>query len=94
MTPPKMRRMCGRRFHRNSIVGVQRLADGSRALIVLRLDRAGTRVTGARIVAADLRREGRTPLLTIVGDDVYYSVIDTPSATATVDVLVRRIRLP
>ncbi len=83
------------RWHDNALVAIQRLADGARALVLLQLDRAGNRVTGARIIDATLERDARTPLLTIVGDDVYYSVIDgTAAAGASVDVLVRRIRLP
>jgi hypothetical protein len=85
------------RWHRNSLVGVQRLADGQRALIVVQLDRAGTSAAASRVIDPALDREARSPLLTIVGDDVYYSVIDganPASAASTVDVLVRRIRLP
>jgi hypothetical protein len=85
------------RWHRNSLVGVQVLADGSRGLVVLRLNRAGNAVSAGSLIDPTLDREARSPLLTIVGDDVYLSVLDgaTPSAEkTTVDVVVRRIRLP
>ena len=85
------------RWYRNSLVGVQVLPDGSRGLVVLKLDRAGNVVTAGSLIDPTLDREARSPLLTIVGDDVYLSVLDgaTPSAEkTTVDVVVRRIRLP
>jgi hypothetical protein len=83
------------RWHRNTLVAIQRRADGARALAILQLDSAGTRVTGARVIDAGLDGDSRTPLLTIVGDDVYYSLVEAaPADGASVDVLVRRIRLP
>jgi hypothetical protein len=85
------------RWHRNSLVGVQLLSDGSRGLVVLKLDRAGNAVTGGSLIDAALDRNARSPLLTIVGDEVYYSVLDGAPGNPdrpTVDVVVRRITLP
>lgn len=84
------------RWHRNSLVGVQRLPNGRRGLTLVQLDRGGTRATSSRVIDPSLDDGGSSPMLTIVGDDVYYSVIDAaaPTGATTVDVLVRRIQLP
>ena len=85
------------RWHRDSLVGIQRLPDGRRGLTVVQLDRAGTRATASRVIDPSLDRDARSPMLTVVDDDVYYSVVDgapPSSGASTVDVLVRRIRLP
>jgi sugar lactone lactonase YvrE len=84
------------RWHRNSLVGVQRLPDGQRGLAVVQLDRAGTRATSRRVIDPSLDGDAGSTMLTVVGDDVYYSVIDAadPATATTVDVLIRRIQLP
>jgi hypothetical protein len=85
------------RWHRDTLVGIQRLPDGRRGLTVVQLDRAGTRATASRVIDPSLDGDARSPMLTVVDDDVYYSVVDgTPPSTgaSTVDVRVRRIRLP
>jgi hypothetical protein len=84
------------RWHRNTLVGIQTMPDGTRGLVVLQLDRAGNAVTAGTVIDATVDRDARSPLLTIVGDDAYYSVIDGASAVpdkAAIDVLVRRVRL-
>ena len=85
------------RWHRNSLVGVQTQPDGSRGLVILELDRAGNVVTAASLIDSSLDREERALLLTTVGDDLYYAVVDggvPNSGKPTADVVVRRIRLP
>jgi hypothetical protein len=84
------------RWHRNTLVGIQTLPDGTRGLVVLQLDRAGNAVTAGTVIDPSVDRDARSPLLTVVGDDAYYSVIDGASAVtgkAAIDVLVRRVRL-
>jgi hypothetical protein len=84
------------RWHRNSLVGVQTMADGSRALIRLQLNRAGTAITAAGLLEASMAAPASGPLsLTISGDDLYYSVMQAPPAAdaGRMDVLVRRVKL-
>jgi len=72
------------------------MADGSRALIRLQLNRAGTAITAAGLLEASMAAPASGPLsLTISGDDLYYSVMQAPPAAdaGRMDVLVRRVKL-
>jgi hypothetical protein len=85
------------RRHRDALVGVQVLPDGSRRVVRLQLkgDRA---VTDAVVIDASLGDTGST-FVTVSGDDVYYLLTQpadsptTPSAKV-MTVVVKRIRLP
>lgn len=85
------------RRHRDALVGVQVLPDGSRRLVRLQLkgDRA---VTDARVVDASLSDTGST-FVTVSGDDVYYLLTQPADSSTTqsakvMTVVVKRIRLP
>jgi hypothetical protein len=84
------------RWHRNSLVGVQAMPDGSRALVRLQLNRAGTGITAASLLEPSVAAPASGPLaLTVSGDDLYYSVVDasSPVDAGRMNVLVRRITL-
>jgi hypothetical protein len=86
------------RWHRNALVGVQVLPEGSRHVVRLQLNR-GRAVTSATVIDASLGRDAGPTLATLSGDDIYYLVTQPadPSATSgvrTMNVVVKRIRLP
>ncbi len=86
------------RWHRNALIGVQVLPDGSRQVVRLQLIR-GRAVTEATVIGESLSREAGPTFATVANDDVYYLVTGqresstTPGATV-MDVVVKRIRLP
>ena len=86
------------RWHRNALIGVQVLPDGSRQVVRLQLNR-GRAVTDATVIGASLSRDAGPTFATISNDDVYYLETQhrdsstTPGATV-MDVVVKRIRLP
>ena len=85
------------RWHRSSLVGVQAQPDGSRGLVVLKLDRGGNAVTSGALIDSSLDGEARSTLLTIVDDDVFYSVFEGAAPGVekpSVEVVVKRITLP
>jgi hypothetical protein len=82
------------RWHRNTLVGIQMLPDGSRGLVQLQLK--GNAVTAATLIDQSIGGNARPASLTVSGDDVYYSVVDEggpASGTTKIDVLVRRVPL-
>ncbi len=86
------------RWHRNALVGVQVLPDGSRHIVRLQLN-GGRAVTVATVLEASLSPDAGPTFATISGDDVYYLVTqqgDSPptSGTRLMSVIVKRIRLP
>ena len=86
------------RWHRNALVGVQVLPDGSRHVVRLQLN-GGRAVTVATVLEASLSPDAGPTFATISGDDVYYLVTqqgDSPptSGTRVMNVIVKRIRLP
>jgi hypothetical protein len=86
------------RWHRNALVGVQVLPDGSRHVVRLQLN-GGRAVTVATVLEAFLSPDAGPTFATISGDDVYYLVTqqgDSPptSGTRVMNVVVKRIRLP
>ena len=86
------------RWHRNALVGVQVLPDGSRHVVRLQLN-GGRAVTSATVIDASLGRDAGSTLATLSGDVIYYLVTQqadpspTPGAR-TMNVVVRRVRLP
>jgi hypothetical protein len=85
------------RWHRNALVGVQVLQDGSRRLVRLQL--AGDRaVASATVLDASTDRDAGPPIATVSGGDVYYLVTreDAPAVPGAkvMDVVVKRVRLP
>lgn len=85
------------RWHRNALVGVQALADGSRRVVRLQLTR-GRAVTSATVIAAPLSRDAGPTIATLSGDDVYYLVTQEHSpampGARVMNVVVKRVRLP
>jgi hypothetical protein len=86
------------RWHRNALIGVQVLPDGSRQVVRLQLNR-GRAVTDATVIAASLGRDAGPTFATVSNDDVYYLVTQqrdssTTPGTTVMDVAVKRIRLP
>jgi hypothetical protein len=86
------------RWHRNAIVGVQTLADGTRHLVRLQLNR-GRAVTEATAIGPSLGSEGGPTFATVLNDDAYYLVTqqaDSPTmpGARVMNVVVRRVRLP
>ena len=86
------------RWHRNALVGVQVLPDGSRHIVRLRLDR-GRAVTDATVLEASLSGDAGPTFASVSGDDVYYLVTQggtssTAPGAMVMNVVVRRIRLP
>lgn len=85
------------RWHRNSLVGVQTMTDGSRALVLFQLNRAGTAISEATLLDDAIATPSSGPLsLTVSGDDLYYAVMN-PAASGTgagkMEVVVTRVRL-
>ena len=85
------------RWHRNALVGVQVLPDGTRHVVRLQLNRS--RVTDAMAIEAPLGSERGSTFATISGDDVYYLVTQQGDSTTSpgarvMNAVVRRIRLP
>ena len=86
------------RWHRNALVGVQALPDGSRRVVRLQLN-GGRAVTVATVLEPSLSTDAGPTFATISGDDLYYLVTQqgdspTPSGTGVMNVVVKRIRLP
>jgi hypothetical protein len=84
------------RWHRDRLVGVQALADGSRRIVRLQLTRDRT-VAEAAVIATGLGPGAGPTFATVAGDDMYYVVAPgdgAPSTVEMVDVVVKRIRLP
>ena len=85
------------RWHRNALVGVQVLPDGTRHVVRLQLNRS--RVTDAMAIEAPLGSERGSTFATISGDDVYYLVTQQGDSTTrpgarVMNAVIRRIRLP
>jgi hypothetical protein len=86
------------RWHRNALVGVQVLPDGSRHVVRLQLN-GGRAVTVATVLEASLSPDAGPTFATISRDDLYYLVTQqgdspTTSGTRVMNVVVKRIRLP
>lgn len=81
------------RWHRNALVGVQVLPDGSRHVVRLQLN-GGRAVTGATVLEASLSPDAGPTFATISSDDLYYMVTQQKSDTGVMNVVVKRIRLP
>jgi hypothetical protein len=86
------------RGHRDALVGVQVLPDGSRRVVRLQLNR-GRAVTEATVLEASLTGGTGPTFATVSGNDLYYLLApqSDPAATTAakpIDVVVRRIRLP
>ena len=84
------------RRHGSALIAVQRQPDGSRGVVRLELNGAGTRVTGAALL--DVPPDGDISFPTISGDALYYLTAVPPDATnesepRTMEVVVRRIQL-
>jgi hypothetical protein len=85
------------RWHRGSLVGVQRLPDGSRAVARLQLSRGGQAVTRVTLIDASIGPDAGPTFATVSGDDLYYVAVqprDASAAAGAMSVVVQRMRLP
>jgi hypothetical protein len=85
------------RWHRNALVGVQVLPDGSRQIVRLQLNQGRTVASGA-VLDASLGRDAGPILATVSGNDLYYlvtqqRVAETSPGAGAMNIVVRRIRL-
>ncbi len=90
------------RWFRGSLVGVQTVSSGSRRIVRLHLNRAGSAVTRGVVVDPLLGDDAGPSFATISGDDLYYLELrtgtsggaqDTTPTRDLVDGAVQRIRL-
>jgi hypothetical protein len=82
------------RWDRDAVIGVQRLPDGTRQIVNVRLDRAGQRVIAMDVIAA--RAPMPDPTAVTLSDHVFYFVTREAGDTSgrDVDIVVRRTQLP
>jgi hypothetical protein len=78
------------RWHGGSLVGVQRLADGTCRIVRLQLDPNGQRVRSAEVLDADLRMADPTAAA-LSGDGFYYLAGTGTFGGIAVDSVVRRV---
>ncbi len=86
------------RRHRDSLVGVQRLDDGTRRVVRLVLGPGGRVVVGATVIRVSIPAGAGPTSATISGDDLYYLAKVTSDGQgsvtgAPVEIVVERIRL-
>jgi hypothetical protein len=81
------------RWHRGSLVGVQRTANGAHQIVRLSLDKAGGRATRLTVLEPAISMAGPSSA-TIVGDVLYFlSDVPGSSAQGEIETLVRRVKL-
>ena len=89
------------RWYRESLVGVQALADGSRRVVRLTLAPGGRAVTAGTVIRSSIPAGAGPTCATISGDDLYYLVRGPSDGTAgpgaapgtLAEVTIERIRL-
>jgi hypothetical protein len=85
------------RWYRDSLVGVQAQADGTRRVVRLALGSGGLAVTAATVLTAPIAAGTGPTCATIDGDDLYYFVMEPHASSAgpgmLADVVVERISL-
>lgn len=81
-------------WHRGSLLAVVRMADTPRRLVRLRLNRAGTTVTGAETLDPEVATCRGAGAISVSGDDVYYLAGD-PGERLAQDcaIVVRKLTL-
>jgi len=90
------------RWHRTSLVGVQRLIEGPPRVVRLGLNRTGRAVTRATVLDASIPAAAGPTFATLSGDELYYLVMTAEESSSPIgetlprevgDLIVRRIRL-
>jgi hypothetical protein len=64
------------RWHRGSLVAVQRTSAGARHLIRFRLTPSGDRIAGVDVLDPSLPRDATPPAVALSGSDFYYTMAD------------------
>jgi len=80
------------RWHRGSLVGVQRLANGTRRVVSIRLAKTGRRALALTVVESGVAMSDSTAAT--LSEDVFYFVTREPQGQGDSDLVVRRTRLP
>ncbi|MGE0705171.1 MAG: hypothetical protein AB7F99_15130 [Vicinamibacterales bacterium] len=85
------------RWHRNGLIGVQRLSDGSRRIVEMPLTR-GRVVSDAAVIETGLAGGPGAVLATVTGDDMYYLVTEESESPVSgermLSMVVKRMHLP
>jgi hypothetical protein len=80
------------RWDRDSLIGIQRLADGTRRVVSLRLARTGGRALSMDVIAPDVSMPD--PMAATLSEHVFYFVTDEPRGSgAEPEIIVRRAQL-
>ena len=80
------------RWDRDSLIGIQRLADGTRRVVSIRLARTGGRVISMEVIAPDVSMPD--PMAATLSEHVFYFVTDQPQGSgAGPEIIVRRAQL-
>ncbi len=82
----------GVRWDRDSLIGIQRLPDGIRRVVSIRLARAGGRAVSMDVIAPDVSMPD--PMAATLSEHVFYFVTDEPRGSgAGPEIIVRRAHL-
>ena len=80
------------RWDRDSLIGIQRLPDGTRRVVSIRLSRAGGRAVSMDVIAPDVSMPD--PMAATLSEHVFYFVTDQPLGSgAGPEIIVRRAQL-
>jgi hypothetical protein len=80
------------RWDRDSLIGIQRLPDGTRRVVSIRLSRAGGRPVSMDVIAPDVSMPD--PMAATLSEHVFYFVTDQPQGSgAGPEIIVRRAQL-
>jgi hypothetical protein len=80
------------RWDRDSLIGIQRLPDGTRRVVSIRLARTGGRAISMDVIAPDVSMPD--PMAATLSEHVFYFVTDQPQGSgAGPEIIVRRAQL-
>jgi hypothetical protein len=80
------------RWDRDSLIGIQRLPDGTRRVVSIRLARTGGRALSLDVIAPDVSMPD--PMAATLSEHVFYFMTDEPAGTgAGPEIIVRRAQL-
>jgi hypothetical protein len=77
------------RWHRDTLVGLQRTADGARRLVQIRLSKAGTRLLSVTLLDSSTPAQNGATALAVFGQEAYY-LVPSPGGGEAV---IRRVPL-